>query len=247
VNGSLRRPAAGRRYPGSASALTPGETAITASLTAAPVRRAHGSAHVSRIFSSSRISLPSPAVPAPCRHPKNISPCSCWSLLIADVAVLQRRGAGELPVVADDRRANENQQVGLGNRDGVVAEQAPEQRDITEQRHALLRALHVVLDQAAEHHDARPSAASTLVWILRSLVIRSAAAAEAVTVCAGEAVHLLLDIQHHRIALVDLRRHRERDADVWRSMVWKGFCAPLLPPVLVKEPVMNGTFWPTVM
>ena len=32
-----------------------------------------------------------------------------------------------------------------------------------------------------------------------------------------------------------------------RSMVWKGFCAPLLAPVFVKEPVMKGTCWPTVM
>ena len=83
-----------------------------------------------------------------------------------------------------------------------------DQRDAAEEGHALLAAGLGVLDQAAEHD--RAAVLDQHVGVDRALVgdqVDRAAAG------AGEARALLLDLQHHRVALVDLRRDLQDRAD----------------------------------
>jgi hypothetical protein len=79
------------------------------------------------------------------------------------------------------------------------------------------------------------------------LVIRSAAAAEAVRVCAGETVHLLLDIQYHRVPSLTCGVTVRVMPTFWRSMVWKGFCAPFVVPGIGEGAGDERHFWPTVI
>jgi hypothetical protein len=116
-------------FPGHAPAIS--STPPAAPLTASPGARRARRRESSRARGSHP---PSPAVRAPGRRPKNGSPCSrCWRWRSRMARYLSAVAPASCLVVADDRRANEDQQVGLGHGHGVVAEQAPEQRDVTEQ------------------------------------------------------------------------------------------------------------------
>ena len=81
-----------------------------------------------------------------------------------------------------------------------------------------------------------------MVSISRLLVMISAASG---TLCVADRRDLLAHVELDGVALADLRHDAEDDADVLAFDGVEGILG--VPPVSVKLPVRNGTFWPTRM
>src|SRR6185503_3067356 len=129
-------------------------------------------------------------------------------LLVAYDVVLRVRLDRGLGAVADDRRTDEQHQVALFLRAAASLEQLADQRNRAQDRHAVLAFAGGVGDQAAEHdyaaivdeHGRRDCA------LVGDQVDRALRALR-------DAGVFLLDLEHHRVAFVDLRRDLEDRAD----------------------------------
>src|SRR5205823_1372319 len=86
-------------------------------------------------------------------------------LLIHHVVVLEVRLERRLRRIAQDLRADEQDEVVLGRSGVARLEQQPDERNVAEVRHALLTLDAVVLDEATEHHHAAFSSASWLSMV----------------------------------------------------------------------------------
>src|SRR5579862_1029057 len=132
------------------------------------------------------------------------------ALLLAQIIVLGLGLDRGLVVIVQDVRLHEDHQVGLVLAGVADLEQLADDRNPADPRHALLGVGGLVLDQAADHQRAtvgyqHGGLDGALVGdqVDRSLGAR------------GDARHFDLDLEHHRVALADLRGDAHDRADLF--------------------------------
>ena len=134
-----------------------------------------------------------------------------FSLRIVEGGVLAGRSSAVLIAIANDGRADKQHQVAFRHFLAVGAEQGADHRNIPEQRHFVSGIGDGFIQQPANHH--RFAAADQHGVIHRPGIEGRPEIAAGAGGRVGNARYLLLNLQQHRIAFVNLRFHLQFNAD----------------------------------
>ena len=130
---------------------------------------------------------------------------------IVEGGVLAGRGLTVLITIANDGRTDKQHQVAFRHFLALGAEQGADHRDVAEQRHFVGGIGDAFIQQPANHH--RFTAADQHGVIHRPGIEGRAEIATGAGGRVGDARYLLLNLQQHGIAFVNLRFHLQLNAD----------------------------------